>query len=162
MIKHLLEPPSKHGGIQFHRFNIESDSRLEGLIKMSDPFQLAPLSPDPLLPLSPDVYRTPHRLTVGARPDPVPPTQHQERLLTRGPHQDVGSGELLAFLPHHARATTTPAPPAPPPALLPLSLDAFFLFASSPVFLSSCGLSGVFVFYFFFVPSKCFDGFLKV
>nr|CAD1836714.1 unnamed protein product [Ananas comosus var. bracteatus] len=33
--------PLEHGGIQFHRFNIESDSRLEGLIKMSDPIQIS-------------------------------------------------------------------------------------------------------------------------
>uniref|UniRef100_A0A6V7QW07 Uncharacterized protein n=1 Tax=Ananas comosus var. bracteatus TaxID=296719 RepID=A0A6V7QW07_ANACO len=91
MIKHLLEPPSEHGGIQFHRFNIESDSRLEGLIKISNWPPLRQIRFSPLSPLSPDVYRTPHRLTAGARPDPVPPTQHQERLLTRGSHQDVGS-----------------------------------------------------------------------
>ncbi|RRT78239.1 hypothetical protein B296_00017047 [Ensete ventricosum] len=45
-IKHLLDPPSaaegqqaRHpwdGRIQFHRLNIKHDSRLEGLIKMSD------------------------------------------------------------------------------------------------------------------------------
>nr|XP_029117745.1 UDP-D-apiose/UDP-D-xylose synthase 2-like isoform X2 [Elaeis guineensis] len=42
-IKHLLEPPPGQGGahpwagrIQFHRLNIKHDSRLEGLIKMSE------------------------------------------------------------------------------------------------------------------------------
>lgn len=37
-IKHLLEPASLpwNGRIQFHRINIKSDSRLEGLIKMAD------------------------------------------------------------------------------------------------------------------------------
>lgn len=42
-IRHLLEPESGAGGnnpwsgrIQFHRLNIKHDSRLEGLIKMSD------------------------------------------------------------------------------------------------------------------------------
>jgi UDP-apiose/xylose synthase len=37
-IKHLLEPDSLEwaGRIQFHRINIKHDSRLEGLIKMSD------------------------------------------------------------------------------------------------------------------------------
>lgn len=41
-IKHLLEPDSPSGQlpwpdrIQFHRLNIKNDSRLEGLIKMSD------------------------------------------------------------------------------------------------------------------------------
>ncbi|CAL0333998.1 unnamed protein product [Lupinus luteus] len=37
-IKHLLEPDNLpwHGRIHFHRLNIKHDSRLEGLIKMSD------------------------------------------------------------------------------------------------------------------------------
>jgi UDP-apiose/xylose synthase len=37
-IKHLLEPDSLPwaGRIQVHRINIKHDSRLEGLIKMSD------------------------------------------------------------------------------------------------------------------------------
>lgn len=37
-IKHLLEPSSSPYGerIQFHRLNIKNDSRLEGLIRMSD------------------------------------------------------------------------------------------------------------------------------
>ena len=37
-IKHLLEPETLEwaGRIQFHRINIKHDSRLEGLIKMSD------------------------------------------------------------------------------------------------------------------------------
>lgn len=51
-IKHLLDPPppeqqgGRHpwdGRIQFHRLNIKNDSRLEGLIKMSDLVR-APLS----------------------------------------------------------------------------------------------------------------------
>lgn len=52
-IKHLLEPeqgsPAFSDRIQFHRINIKHDSRLEGLIKMSDlvrtlllfPFQIS-------------------------------------------------------------------------------------------------------------------------
>nr|CAD1836712.1 unnamed protein product [Ananas comosus var. bracteatus] len=54
-IKNLLGPPPEHGRIQFHQFhrlNIKNDSRLEGLIKMSDlvtPWSL-------FSPLSPDVY----------------------------------------------------------------------------------------------------------
>ncbi|OAY82306.1 UDP-D-apiose/UDP-D-xylose synthase [Ananas comosus] len=82
-IKNLLEPHPEHGRIQFHRLNIKNGSQPEGLIKMTDLIRFSPLSPD--------VYRAPPRLTAGARPDPVPPTQHQERFLTRGPHQDVGS-----------------------------------------------------------------------
>jgi UDP-apiose/xylose synthase len=35
-IKHLLDPPRPDGRIQFHRLNIKNDSRLEGLVKMSD------------------------------------------------------------------------------------------------------------------------------
>ena len=37
-IKHLLEPETHEWAsrIQFHRINIKHDSRLEGLIKMSD------------------------------------------------------------------------------------------------------------------------------
>lgn len=38
-IRHLLEPENGHpwsSRIQFHRLNIKHDSRLEGLIKMSD------------------------------------------------------------------------------------------------------------------------------
>ncbi|XP_020080418.1 uncharacterized protein LOC109704100 isoform X5 [Ananas comosus] len=63
-IKNLLGPPPEHGRIQFHRLNIKNDARLEGLIKMSD------LRQDQASPRAP----------AGARPDPVPPTQHQERL----------------------------------------------------------------------------------
>nr|CAD1825384.1 unnamed protein product [Ananas comosus var. bracteatus] len=39
----------------------------------------------------------PPHLPPLARQDSVPSTQHQERRPTRGPYQDVGSGELLAF-----------------------------------------------------------------
>lgn len=35
-IKHLLDPPRQDGRIQFHRLNIKNDSRLEGLVKLSD------------------------------------------------------------------------------------------------------------------------------
>ena len=47
-IKHLLEPAGAHpwsDRIQFHRLNIKNDSRLEGLIKMSDLVSSTPLSP---------------------------------------------------------------------------------------------------------------------
>ena len=46
-IKHLLEPAGAHpwsDRIQFHRLNIKNDSRLEGLIKMSDLVSSTPLS----------------------------------------------------------------------------------------------------------------------
>ncbi|OAY78317.1 UDP-D-apiose/UDP-D-xylose synthase [Ananas comosus] len=36
-IKHLLEPPPEHGGIQFHRLNIKNDYRLEGHQDMINP-----------------------------------------------------------------------------------------------------------------------------
>ena len=46
-IKHLLEPTGAHpwsNHIQFHLLNIKNDSRLEGLIKMSDLVSSIPLS----------------------------------------------------------------------------------------------------------------------
>ena len=46
-IKHFLKPASAHpwfDHIQFHRLNIKNDSRLEGLIKMSDLVSSIPLS----------------------------------------------------------------------------------------------------------------------
>uniref|UniRef100_A0A6V7QX56 Uncharacterized protein n=1 Tax=Ananas comosus var. bracteatus TaxID=296719 RepID=A0A6V7QX56_ANACO len=95
-IKNHLEPQPEHGRIQFHRLNIKNGSQPEGVIKMTD-----------LIRFSPFLRMSTEHL-IDSPPDPVPPTQHQERLLTRGPHQDVGSGELLAFLPHHTRHNTPP------------------------------------------------------
>ncbi|OAY63250.1 hypothetical protein ACMD2_04254 [Ananas comosus] len=60
---------------------------------------LSPTSP-PASRCSPSTSKKdqePPRAPAGARQDSVPSTQHQERRPTRGPYQDVGSGELLAF-----------------------------------------------------------------
>ncbi|XP_020112509.1 uncharacterized protein LOC109727049 [Ananas comosus] len=78
-IKHLLEPPPEHGRIQFP-------------VDRSPPWS-------PFSPLSPDVYSDKIKHLLEPPPErargPVPPTQHQEQILTRGPHQDLQPDDHL-------------------------------------------------------------------
>ncbi|OAY69200.1 UDP-D-apiose/UDP-D-xylose synthase 2 [Ananas comosus] len=84
---------------------------------------LSPTSP-PASRCSPSTSKKdqePPRAPAGAPQDSVPSTQHQERRPTRGPYQDVGSGELLAYPLSHL----LPGRQVTRGPFLPLSLDVY-------------------------------------